>query len=53
MSDARSRLTHVTSVDGTEIAVTVTGRGRPLVVSPGPCASRRTGSSWQTSSHHT
>ena len=26
---------HVTSTDGTEIAVTITGQGRPLVESPG------------------
>ncbi|WP_256916635.1 hypothetical protein [Streptomyces hilarionis] len=30
-----SRHAHVTSTDGTEIAVTITGQGRPLVVSPG------------------
>ncbi|WP_421106442.1 alpha/beta fold hydrolase [Streptomyces sp. NEAU-S77] len=29
------RQAHVTSTDGTKIAVTITGQGRPLVVSPG------------------
>jgi pimeloyl-ACP methyl ester carboxylesterase len=36
--------THVTSADGTTIAVTVTGQGRPLVVSPGAL---NTAQDWQ------
>ena len=35
MTDAQHRQTFVASADGTKIAVAVTGRGRPLVVSPG------------------
>ncbi|MET7519394.1 alpha/beta hydrolase [Streptomyces sp. NPDC005480] len=35
MTAATPRPSDVTSTDGTEIAVTVTGQGRPLVVSPG------------------
>lgn len=35
MSVTSPRQTYVTSADGTKIAVTVTGQGRPLVVSPG------------------
>lgn len=35
MTHTQPRQTHVTSADGTKIAVTVTGQGRPLVVSPG------------------
>jgi pimeloyl-ACP methyl ester carboxylesterase len=34
-TDTRSHQAHVTSADSTRIAVTVTGQGRPLVVSPG------------------
>jgi pimeloyl-ACP methyl ester carboxylesterase len=35
MTAANPCQSHVTSTDGTEIAVTITGQGRPLVVSPG------------------
>lgn len=35
MTNKRPRQTHVISADGTKIAVTVTGEGRPLVISPG------------------
>jgi pimeloyl-ACP methyl ester carboxylesterase len=35
MTDSTSHQVHVASADGTAIAVTVTGRGRPLVVSHG------------------
>jgi pimeloyl-ACP methyl ester carboxylesterase len=35
MTAPAPRQAHVTSTDGTKIAVTVTGQGRPLVVSPG------------------
>jgi pimeloyl-ACP methyl ester carboxylesterase len=44
VTDTTSRQQHVTSADGTTIAVTVTGHGRPLVVSPG---SLSTASDWQ------
>ena len=44
MTDSTSRQQHVTSADGTTIAVTVTGQGRPLVVSPG---SLSTAQDWQ------
>lgn len=36
--------THVTSADGTKISVTVTGQGRPLVISPGAL---NTAQDWQ------
>ncbi|MGW1720715.1 alpha/beta fold hydrolase [Streptomyces sp. NPDC002156] len=35
MTKTQSRQSFVTSADGTRIAVTVTGQGRPLVISPG------------------
>jgi pimeloyl-ACP methyl ester carboxylesterase len=38
MTDTGIRQTYVTSADGTKIAVTITGQGRPLVVSPGSLA---------------
>jgi pimeloyl-ACP methyl ester carboxylesterase len=44
VSDKKSRQQHVCSADGTSIAVTVTGRGRPLVVAPG---SLSTAQDWQ------
>ena len=44
MMENTSRQQHVTSADGTMIAVTVTGQGRPLVVSPG---SLSTAQDWQ------
>ncbi|MFI9173648.1 alpha/beta fold hydrolase [Streptomyces lincolnensis] len=44
MTDISPRQTHVTSADGTAIAVTVTGQGRPLVVSPGALC---TAQDWQ------
>ena len=44
MTENTSRQQHVTSADGTMIAVTVTGHGRPLVVSPG---SLSTAQDWQ------
>ena len=45
MTNNNVRHEHVTSADGTTIAVTVTGHGRPLVVSPG---SLSTASDWQS-----
>ncbi len=44
MTDISPRQTQVTSADGTVIAVTVTGQGRPLVVSPGALC---TAQDWQ------
>ena len=35
MSSSNSRSINVSSADGTDIAVTVTGNGPPLVISPG------------------
>ena len=35
MNPTQPSQAHVTSTDGTKIAVTITGQGRPLVVSPG------------------
>ena len=39
---ARATLTHVTSPDGTEIAVFISGEGRPLVVVPGTTSDHTT-----------
>lgn len=44
MTEAESRQTFVTSADGTRISVTVTGRGRPLVLAHG---SLSTSADWQ------
>lgn len=44
LTDTASRQHHVTSADGTTIAVTVTGHGPPLVVSPGSLSTAR---DWQ------
>jgi pimeloyl-ACP methyl ester carboxylesterase len=45
VTDNASRQHHVTSADGTTIAVTVTGHGSPLVVSPGSLSTAR---DWQS-----
>jgi pimeloyl-ACP methyl ester carboxylesterase len=44
MSYSNARRAHATSADGTRIAVTATGSGRPLVVSPGALC---TAQDWQ------
>jgi len=53
MTDTRPRQTYVTSADGTKIAVTVTGQGRPLAISPGALNAAQDGKPWPLSSPRT